>query len=104
MRRAAVKIHLCEVHEVLEAGVQVGLLLERADVLEVGVVYVGIHPEEALEDCADDLLEAGREGLPIVLREDAGIVHLQCSSDSHAIASAMTLIRLPVQLLAPCNG
>ena len=61
----------------LEAGVEVGLLLEGADVLEVGVVDVGVHPEQALEDGADDLLEAGREGLPIVLREDARVVHLQ---------------------------
>ena len=61
----------------LEACVEVGLLLERADVLEVGVVDVCVHPEQALEDGADDLLEAGREGLPIVLWEDARVVHLQ---------------------------
>lgn len=68
--------HLSEVHEVLKAGVEVGLLLQRADVLEVGVVDVRIHPEEALEDGADDVLEGRREGLPVVLRENAGVVHL----------------------------
>ena len=49
--------HLCEVHEVLEAGVEVGLLIQRAHMLEMGVVDVGIHTEEALEYGADDNLK-----------------------------------------------
>lgn len=34
----------------LEAGVEVGLLLKTDDALEVGVVDMGVHPEQALED------------------------------------------------------
>ena len=85
--------HLSEVHKVLEAGVEVGLLLQRADVLEVGVVDVRVHPEQALEDGADDVLEGRREGLPIVLREDAGVVHLHtplCTLGSCLSSRVMT--------------
>jgi hypothetical protein len=54
----------CEEREVLEAGVEMRLFLEPDDHLEVRVVYVRVHPEEALEDRLDDVAEVGRERSP----------------------------------------
>ena len=54
-----------------------GFLIQGAHMLEMGVVDVGIHAEQALEYGADHTLKCWREGLPIVLREDAGIIHLR---------------------------
>ena len=53
--------YLCEVHEVLEAGVEVGLLAQIAHVAKVGVVDVRIDTEETLEDGADHVLKIARE-------------------------------------------
>ena len=51
----------------LEASVEMRLLLELDDHLEVGVVYVRVHPEEAPEDrLDDDVAEVGRERSPCV--------------------------------------
>lgn len=69
--------HLGEVDEVLEAGVEVGLLRQSADVFEVGVVHVRVHPEEPLEDGPDHLLEVVREGRAVLLREDLWVVQLR---------------------------
>ena len=43
---------LSEVHDMFEASVDVGLFPQTADAAEVGVVHVGVHSEEALENCA----------------------------------------------------
>ena len=51
----------CEEHKVFEASVEMCLFLELDDHLKVGVVYVRIHPEEALEDRLDNVTEVGRE-------------------------------------------
>ena len=56
--------HLGEVHEVLEAGVEVRLLAQAADLVEVGVVHVREHAEHALENGPHDVPEVPREGLP----------------------------------------
>mmetsp|Transcript_25244 Transcript_25244/g.57712 ORF Transcript_25244/g.57712 Transcript_25244/m.57712 type:complete len:161 (+) Transcript_25244:126-608(+) len=50
-----------EVHEVLEAGVQMRLERERLHPLVVVVEDVGVHPEEALVDVAHLLHEVRRE-------------------------------------------
>jgi hypothetical protein len=56
-----------EERKVLEASVEMRLLLELDDHLEVGVVYVRVHPEEAPEDrLDDDVAEVGRERSPCV--------------------------------------
>jgi hypothetical protein len=54
----------CEEHKVLEASVEMCVFLELDDHLKVGVVYVRIHPEEALEDRLDNVTEVGRERSP----------------------------------------
>jgi hypothetical protein len=61
----------------LEAGVEVGLLPEGAHMLEVRVVHVGVHAEEALEDCAHHLLEVGGKGYSVLLREQRWIIQLR---------------------------
>jgi hypothetical protein len=69
-------VYLREVHEVLEAGVEMSLLPQGAHVLEVRVVHVRVHAEQPLEDGAHHLLEVVWEGSPVLLREDLGIVQL----------------------------
>jgi len=54
----------CEEREVLEASVEVCLFLELDNHLKMRVVYVRVHPEEALEDRLDDITEVGRERNP----------------------------------------
>lgn len=68
---------LSEVHEMFEASVDVGLFPQTADAAEVGVVHVGVHSEEALENCAHHIAEVGGEGNAILLREDVGVIQLQ---------------------------
>jgi hypothetical protein len=68
---------LCEVHEVFEASVEVGLLVQGTDAPEMGVVDVSVHPEEALEYCLHYVHEVGGEGLPIPLWKQPRIVNLQ---------------------------
>ena len=65
-----------EVDEVLEGRVQVGLDFQSHHVREVRVVNVGVHPEESLEDDADDLAEVAREVDPRFLGEDRLVVDL----------------------------
>lgn len=48
--------------EVLEAGVEVGLLAQLHDLGEVLVVDVGVHAEQALQDGLGDGQEVLREG------------------------------------------
>jgi len=48
---------------VLEAGIQVSLLIQAADVLEVRVVYVGIHAEETLVDGFSHFLSITKESV-----------------------------------------
>ena len=42
--------------------------------LEVGVVDVGVHSEQALEDHFDNCLEVAREGYPKSAREDLLVI------------------------------
>lgn len=49
--------HQGEEDEVLEASVEVGLLIKHADLLEVRVVDVGVHTEKALVDGLGHLLQ-----------------------------------------------
>ena len=58
-----------------------GLLAEAADLVEVGVVHVREHAEDALEDRAHHVPEVPGEGLPEGLREDPWVV------DLHAVQS-----------------
>lgn len=69
--------HLGKGHEVLEAGVEVRLLAQAAHVLEVRVVDVRVHPEQALEDDLDHVHEVRREVHAVLLREDRRVVQLR---------------------------
>ncbi len=60
----------------LEAGVQVGLSREQHDVLEVSVVDVGVHSEQAFEDHLDDVHEVLGELHSQLTGEDLLIVEL----------------------------
>lgn len=71
-----VEPHLCKVHEMFEACVQMCLLSQRAHMLEVRVVYVGIDAEQTLENAVNDILELGRKRFPIMLGEEVWIVNL----------------------------
>ena len=71
------KAHLCEVHEMLEARVQVGFFPQAANASEMCVVDVCIHSEQALEHGAHHIHKVWREGNAILLREDPGVIHLQ---------------------------
>ena len=51
-----------EINEVLEGGVQMSLFCQVDDMLEVGVVYVGIHSKQTLEDRLGDGYKVPREG------------------------------------------
>jgi hypothetical protein len=68
---------LRKVRKVLEAGVQVRLLAQRAHVAEVAVVQVRVDAEQALEHRAHHRPEVRREGLAVLLREHARVVHLR---------------------------
>jgi hypothetical protein len=46
----------------LEASVQMSLLTERDNLIEVGVVEVGVDTEKTLEDSLDNGLEVFGEG------------------------------------------
>jgi hypothetical protein len=46
-----------EKDEVLEAGVEMGLLFEADNLLEVGVVNVCINPKQSLENSLHDVPE-----------------------------------------------
>ena len=71
------RAHLCEVHEMLEARVQVGFFPEAADASEMCVVDVCINSEQALEHGADHIHKVWRKGNAILLREDPRVIHLQ---------------------------
>ena len=65
-----------KVYEVLEGGVEVGLLAKADDALEVAVVDVGVHAEQPLEDVLHDLLERRGERDADLGREDGLVVQL----------------------------
>ena len=77
---------LREVHKVLEAGVEVRLLAQRAHVAEVAVVHVRVHAEQALEDRAHHRPEVRREGLAVLLREHARVVQLRAARRTDFLA------------------
>jgi hypothetical protein len=58
----------CEECEVLEASIEMRLFLELHNNLKVRVVYVRIHPEEALEDRLDNIAEVRRKRSPYGIR------------------------------------
>ena len=59
--------HLCEIHEMLEACVEMSLLPKAAYAPEVGVVDVRIHSEEPLEHGAHNIHEVWRESHAVLL-------------------------------------
>ena len=65
-----------EVDEVLKAGVQVGLSSQEHYVLEVGVVYVGIHAEQSLKNNLNYVHKVLREWNTQGTREDLLIIEL----------------------------
>lgn len=71
------RAHLCEVHEMLEAGIQMGFFPEAADASEMCVVDVCIHSKQALEHGAHHIHKVWGEGNAILLREDPRVIHLQ---------------------------
>jgi len=71
------RAHLCEVHEMLEACVQVSFFPEAANASEMCVVDVSIHSKEALEHGTHHIHEVWGEGNAILLREDPRVIHLQ---------------------------
>jgi len=50
-----------EEQEVLEAGVEVGLLSKRLNHREVGMIDMRVHPEEPLEDSLDHIRKVSGE-------------------------------------------
>jgi len=94
-RRGAARARLREVRKVLEAGVQVRLLAQRAHVAEVAVVQVRVDAEQALEHRARDRPEVRREGLAVLLREHARVIHLHGPASLHG----MQLKRVDVELV-----
>ena len=68
---------LCEVHEMLEAGVEVRLSAQAANLLEVRVVDVCVHSEEPFEYGPHHIHEVSRKMGAVLLREDRQVVHLQ---------------------------
>ena len=73
----------------LEAGVEVRLLMKAANGLEVRMVHVGIHAEQALENGADDIIEVGREGCSKSLGKHPGIINLPPKNAMVSWACAM---------------
>jgi hypothetical protein len=57
------RAHLDKENEVFEAGVEMGLLPQSTNLLEVGVVHVGIDPKEPFVHSSNHLHEIRREGL-----------------------------------------
>lgn len=76
---ARLSVYLCEVHEMLEAGVEVGFFTEGTDAPEVGVVDVSIHPEKPLEDRLHNMQEIWWKRVLVSLWEEAWIVNLHTS-------------------------
>ena len=86
----------CEEHEVLEASVEMRLFLELDDHLKVGVVYVRVHPEEALEDRLDNVTEVGRESRPCLASA--------LQTETHMVIGQTTKIKSQTQVhFSVCN-
>ena len=96
---------LGEVHEMFETCVDVGLFPKAADAAEVGVVHVGVHSEEALENRAHHITEVGGKGNTILLREDVGVVQLQSIGAGRPVGeqSETLLLKAPPAALN-CTG
>lgn len=77
--------HLREVHEMLEARIEVCFLPQGTNVLEVGVVDVSIDPEQPLEYAVNDVFEVGWKRLAVVLGKEARIIHLTRFSMQHQV-------------------
>ena len=96
---------LGEVHEMFETCVDVGLFPQAADAAEVGVIHVGVHSKEALENCAHHIAEVGGEGYAILLREDVGVIQLQSIGPGRPVGeqSETFLLKAPsAALTAQC--
>ncbi len=74
--KQALQTHLSEVHEVLEAGVEVRLLPQGTYVLKVRVIDVCIHPEKPLENAVNDVFELEREWFSIMLGKEPWVINL----------------------------
>ena len=86
-------MYLGEVHEVLEACVQMRLLPKTANTPEVGMVNVCIHPKEPLEHGAHHICEVWWEGNTILLWENSGVIHLHLAQPVECFAYA----QIPLQ-------
>jgi len=53
--------YICKQNEVLETGIEMGLLFKANNLLEMRVVDVGINPKQALEYCLYNFLEVWQE-------------------------------------------
>jgi hypothetical protein len=69
--------HLCKQDEVLETRIQVSFSLELTDLVKVGAVNVGVHPEQALEYLLHDFLEIVGKGRANNTRECIAIIYLR---------------------------
>lgn len=65
--------------------------MKAADGLEVCVVHVCIHTEQAFEDGADDVKEVGGEGCPKLLGKYPRIIDLHPNLPSARLASGIGL-------------
>lgn len=70
-------MYLGEVHEMLEACIEVRLLPQTAYTPEVGMVNVRIHSEEPLEHGSHHIGEVWWKGDTILLWENPSVIHLQ---------------------------
>ena len=89
----AERADLSEVHEVLEAGVEMRFLPQPTDAPEMCVVNVCVHPEKAFEHRPHHIHEVARERYPILLRKDTRVIHLHMHSPAACVAwnnSALT--------------
>lgn len=82
-----------EEHKVLEANVEMHLFLELDDHMEVGVVDVRVHPEEAFQDRLDNVVEVGRESSPLCNQETK--THMVMVMDSWSFVSQNVKEKLP---------
>lgn len=69
-------MYLGEIHEVLEACIEMRLLPQTAYTPEVGMVNVRIHSEEPLEHGSHHVGEVWWKGNAILLWENSSIIHL----------------------------
>jgi len=68
--------YICKQNEVLETGIEMGLLFKANNLLEMRVVDVGIYTKQALEYCLRYFLEVWWEWCAKFLRKYGFIINL----------------------------